>query len=60
MGRGGGEGRVRQLNILKGLVMVSLNVGGMEEFDSSEVTPFHIYIEQKERAEKMEEKPETT
>jgi len=54
-----GEGRVRQLNILKGLVMVSFPVGGMEEFSSSDVTPYHIYLEQKEIEDKEKEKAST-
>lgn len=47
-----GEGRVRQLNILKGLILVELSNGDLEEFVSADVTPYHIYLEQQEKLAK--------
>ncbi|HPQ40968.1 MAG TPA: stage 0 sporulation family protein [bacterium] len=48
-----GEGRIRQLNILKGLVLVDLAEGEMEEFAASDVIPYHQYLE--DQAAEIEE-----
>lgn len=40
-----GEGRIRQLNILKGLVLVDLVEGDLEEFAAEDVIPWHKYQE---------------
>jgi len=43
-----GEGRIRQLNILKGLILVDLVEGEMEEFSAEDVIPLQKYLEEKE------------
>ncbi|MBN1880203.1 stage 0 sporulation family protein [bacterium] len=46
-----GEGRVRQLGILKNTVLVELHDGKLEEFKAVDVIPMHKYLEGIELAE---------
>ncbi|MBN1297925.1 stage 0 sporulation family protein, partial [bacterium] len=53
-----GEGRVRQLNIIRNLILVELADGEVEEFSGADVKAYHVYLEEMEAGEQDQETAE--
>lgn len=52
-----GEGRVKQLGILKNTILVELPEGKLEEFSAGDVIPMHKYIESKDAVGREQPEP---